>query len=77
LLSGKDELTIYEFNTKVAKHTFCKTCGIHAFYVPRSDPEKIDVNVRCLEAVDLTAIHPRLFDGKNWEVAIETPPPIG
>jgi len=50
---------------------------IHAFYVPRSDPDNIDVNVRCLEAVDLTAIHPRLFDGKNWEVAIETPPPIG
>ena len=75
LLSGKDELTTYEFNTKVAKHTFCKTCGIHAFYVPRSDPDKIDVNVRCLDGVDIAAIRPRLLDGKNWEAAMATRPP--
>src|SRR6476620_9933134 len=37
LLSGADALTIYRFNTGTAKHTFCSTCGIHAFYVPRSD----------------------------------------
>src|ERR1700730_10477474 len=24
--SGKDDLTTYEFNTKTAKHTFCKYC---------------------------------------------------
>ena len=72
LLSGTDELTSYEFNTRVAKHTFCRTCGIHAFYVPRSDPDKIDVNVRCLDGVDLATIQPRPFDGKNWEVAMET-----
>jgi hypothetical protein len=70
LLSGKDDLTTYEFNTKVAKHTFCRTCGIHAFYVPRSDPDKIDVNVRCLDAVDLAKIKPWLFDGKNWEATM-------
>ena len=35
-----------------AKHTFCKVCGIHPFYVPRSDPDKIDVNVRCLDDFD-------------------------
>jgi hypothetical protein len=34
LVSGKDDLTTYEFNTKTAKHTFCKHCGIHPFYVP-------------------------------------------
>ena len=55
------------FNTGTAKHTFCSTCGIHAFYVPRSDPDKIDVNVRCLDDVDIAAIKPHTFDGQNWE----------
>ena len=71
LISGKDDLTTYEFNTKTAKHTFCKYCGIHPFYVPRSDPGKIDINVRCLDNIDLAAITPNSFDGKNWETAME------
>ena len=75
LESGASDLTTYQFNTGVAQHTFCKTCGIHAFYIPRSDPEKIDVNVRCLDAIDLTTVRPHPFDGKNWESAMETRPP--
>src|SRR5262249_52432692 len=70
VLAGHDELTTYTFNTGIARHTFCRTCGIHPFYVPRSDPDKIDVNVRCLEGVDLSAVQPRPFDGRNWEQAI-------
>ena len=70
LLSGKDDLATYEFNTRTAKHTFCKYCGIHPFYVPRSDPNKIDVNVRCVDGIDLAAIAPKKFDGRNWETAI-------
>jgi hypothetical protein len=71
LLSGRDDLTTYEFNTRVAKHTFCKHCGMHPFYVPRSDPDKVDVNARCLDDVDLAAISPAKFDGRNWETAIQ------
>jgi hypothetical protein len=75
LISGKDDLTTYEFNTKTAKHTFCKVCGIHPFYIPRSDPDKIDVNARCLDDIDLAAIRPKYFDGKHWEEAIEKDAP--
>ena len=71
LVSGADDLTLYRFNTMAAKHTFCKVCGIHAFYVPRSDPDKIDVNVRCLDNIDLAAVSPKRFDGKHWEAAIQ------
>jgi hypothetical protein len=67
LLAGKEELSIYRFNTRVAEHMFCRTCGIHPFYVPRSDPDKIDVNARCLEGVDVRELRPKPFDGKNWE----------
>jgi hypothetical protein len=70
LLSGSDDLASYRFNTGVAEHKFCRNCGIHSFYTPRSDPGKVDVNVRCLDGVDLDKVVPRTFDGKNWEDAI-------
>ena len=70
LLTSREALTTYQFNTMVAKHTFCSTCGIHPFYVPRSDPDKIDVNARCLDGVDVASLRPRQFDGRNWEQAI-------
>lgn len=73
LLSGEDALSTYQFNTGTAKHTFCRRCGIHPFYVPRSDPHKIDVNVRCLDNIDLTTLTITPFDGRNWEDAIEKP----
>jgi hypothetical protein len=71
LVSGRDDLTTYRFNTGVARHTFCRHCGIHPFYVPRSDPNKIDVNVRCLEGVDLSTLKPEAFDGLNWEESMK------
>jgi hypothetical protein len=69
LLRGHKDLTTYTFNTGVAKHTFCRHCGMHPFYVPRSDPDKIDVNARCIDDIDITAIKPVPFDGRNWEAA--------
>ena len=67
ILKGADALTTYTFNTGVAKHMFCKTCGIHAFYRPRSHPDSWDVNVRCLDdhAVDEFTRVP--FNGRQWE----------
>ena len=35
LLRGKTALTVYNFGTGVAQHTFCSHCGMHAFYIPR------------------------------------------
>src|SRR5204862_8183817 len=70
LLSGKNDLSLYRFNTGTAKHTFCRVCGVHPFYVPRSDPDKIDVNARCLDGFDALAITPKRFDGRNWEAAM-------
>jgi hypothetical protein len=69
LLRGEDALTTYQFNTKTAKHTFCKYCGIHSFYTPRLHPDRISVNARCLEGIDIAALRPRFFDGQNWEEA--------
>ncbi len=66
LVKGEENITTYTFNTGVAKHTFCRTCGIKSFYVPRSNPDGIDVNVRCLdEPPREMTIEP--FDGRDWE----------
>ena len=71
LLSGEDALTTYRFNTGVARHTFCKVCGIKPFYTPRSNPDGIDINLNCLdqwpERVDIVE-----FDGQNWEQHAQT-----
>jgi hypothetical protein len=74
LLSGADALTVYRFNTGVAEHRFCSRCGVHSFYTPRSAPDKVDVNVRCLDGIDLEAVGKslRFFDGQNWERTMET-----
>lgn len=71
LLCGREALSTYEFNTKTAKHYFCRVCGVQSFYVPRSDPDKIDVNARCLDGVDPESLEPSRFDGRNWEHAVE------
>jgi hypothetical protein len=66
LITGETNLTTYTFNTGVAKHTFCKTCGIKPFYTPRSNPDGIDVNLRCLtpQPKNVRIVN---FDGQNWE----------
>ncbi|MFP7723038.1 GFA family protein [Lysobacter sp. A3-1-A15] len=50
LLQGQDALAEYRFNTGVARHLFCRHCGIKSYYVPRSHPDAISVNARCLDA---------------------------
>jgi hypothetical protein len=67
LLAGAEDYATYQFGTRVAKHHFCRSCGISPFRVARSDPDDIDVNVRCLEGVDIEALAVSRFDGQNWE----------
>jgi len=66
LLTAEDAISTYQFNSGVAKHTFCKICGIKPFYTPRSNPDGIDINVRCLDTQP-NSIKLIPFDGQNWE----------
>ena len=74
LLRGHESLITYQFNTGVAKHLFCCVCGIKSFYVPRSHPHGISVNVRCLDAGTVTGMHIESVDGRNWEQTFGTVP---
>ncbi|MBT5293233.1 MAG: GFA family protein [Cellvibrionales bacterium] len=71
LLTGEDLLTVYGFNTKVAKHTFCSICGVKPFYTPRSNPDGVGVNINCLDSIPAD-INIAEFDGQNWEVNAHT-----
>jgi hypothetical protein len=67
ITAGESALADYRFGTGVARHYFCPTCGCAPFYVPRSDPDKMDVNARCLDDVDLATLEYERFDGKDWD----------
>jgi hypothetical protein len=70
ITKGADNLTDYRFNTGVAKHLFCSTCGVKAFYVPRSHPDGWSVNVHCIDKDTVTGVNVTEFDGANWEANI-------
>lgn len=48
---GKEALTLYQFNTREAKHYFCSKCGIYTFHQRRSAPDQYGVNVACIEGM--------------------------
>ncbi len=49
---GAKNLSLYQWNTKVAKHYFCRTCGIYTHHQRRSNPLEYGFNVGCLENYD-------------------------
>lgn len=65
LVAGADDLNEYTFNTGAAKHRFCRHCGVKGFYIPRSNPDGVDVNVRCLDPDTIERIDVTLFDDRN------------
>ena len=70
LLRGAEVLVDYQFNTRVAHHTFCRVCGVRSFYVPRSHPDGYSINARCLDGAPLDDFTIAPFDGANWEAHV-------
>ncbi len=68
LLQGEDALSEYRWGTGAARHLFCRVCGVKSFYVPRSNPDGIDVNVRCLDPETIAELKVTPFDGRgDWD----------
>ncbi len=67
LLCGEEAITTYQFNTNIAQHTFCQYCGVKPFYTPRSNPDGLSINIKCLDRTHINSIVVDLFDGQNWE----------
>ena len=76
LLTGEDDLETYTFNTGVAKHRFCRHCGIKSFYTPRSHPDGVSVNIKCLDPATIERVDVTTFDGRHWEENVARLSPI-
>jgi hypothetical protein len=69
LISGREALTTYTFNTGVAKHHFCSSCGVKSFYIPRSHPDGVSVNARCIDLGTIESMSVIPFNGREWEAS--------
>ncbi|WP_395794777.1 GFA family protein [Aquimonas sp.] len=68
LMSDPAALSEYRFGTGTARHLFCRVCGVKSYYVPRSNPDGFDINVRCLDPSTRTGLTVTTFDGRaDWE----------
>jgi hypothetical protein len=66
VVKGVDKLSLYQFDTREAKHYFCSICGIYTHHQRRSHPDQYGVNLACLEGVDPYQIaEVPILDGVN------------
>ena len=56
VIEGKHALRLYQFNTHVAKHWFCGTCGIYTHHQRRSSPDEYGYNLGCLDGINPYAL---------------------
>ena len=52
VVNGQDKLSLYQWNTKTAKHYFCSVCGIYTHHQRRSNPNEFGFNVACIQGVN-------------------------
>ena len=60
-----NDIGLYQFDSKIAKHYFCKKCGIYTHNETIRAPGNCRVNLGCIEEIDLAALEVAVFDGKN------------
>ncbi len=67
--AGADKLSLYQWNTGVARHYFCSICGIYTHHQRRRRPDEVGFNVACLDGIDLTQLtEVGMIDGQTFTV---------
>ena len=66
--SGADSLSLYQWNTRVAKDDFCNHCGIYPFHRKRSELTGDGVNLHCLDGFEPASLPTRLGKGKGMSL---------
>ncbi|MFW2372312.1 MAG: GFA family protein [Gammaproteobacteria bacterium] len=65
ILENNESLALYQFDIKVAKHFFCKTCGIYPFHQTMRQAGNYRVNLGCIYEIDYNELQVDIFDGKS------------
>ncbi|WP_259755035.1 GFA family protein [Pseudomonas sp. GCEP-101] len=65
LTRGEQALRLYRWNSGVALHYFCGTCGIYVYHQRRSNPALLSVNACCIDGFDPASLPTRQVDGKS------------
>ena len=65
LTKGENDLSLYQFNSNIAKHYFCKRCGIYTHHNRKSDPSGMGVNLGCIDQVNATGYEAMSFNGRK------------
>ncbi len=60
-----NDIGLYQFDSAVAKHYFCKNCGIYTHHEMLRIPGHCRVNLGCVEGLDTGEFEVTVFDGKN------------
>jgi len=68
LLSDWSGLSEYNWNLRIARHYFCKRCGIYTFHRKRAQPDHFGVNIYCLDDFDNSSVYIRTTEGENMTV---------
>jgi hypothetical protein len=63
--ADENDIGLYQFDNKVAKHYFCKICGIYTHNETLRMPGHMRVNLGCIEKVDTANMEVLIFDGKT------------
>ena len=61
---GEENLSLYQFGTNIAKHYFCKKCGIYTHHFRKSDPNGIGINIGCIDEIDSFSIESEVLHNK-------------
>ena len=68
IVQGGENLTLYQWGSKTAKHWFCRTCGVYTHHQRRSNPTQYGINVAILDG-----INPRDLADVPWVDGINHP----
>lgn len=59
----EQQTATYTFGSHVAKHHFCRRCGVYPFHETMRKPGYYRINLGCLDGIEPSNLPFELFDG--------------